>query len=188
MSGGQSRFERKVKVAFRCGLPHGKFVKIACVKFIFKCPTINYRDRAAPVPENLSLQMSGGPGCFSCKVKAAIRCGLAHGEFVKIACVKIHLKCPTGGFYQSVGAGFHPRPQNFIFVDVGRTKPFRAQSESRVSVRAAARQIREDSLRKNSLEMPDRGILSIRRGGVPSPSAKFYLCRCREDQAVFLAK
>ena len=142
-----------------------------------------------------------------------------------------------------------PCPGKFIFADFGRTKPFRAQSESRVSVRAAARQIREDSLRKNSLEMPDRGILSIRRGGVPSPSAenlslqisggqsrferkvkvafrcglphgkfvkiacvkihlkcptggfyqsvgagfhprprKIYLCRCREDQAVFLAK
>ena len=86
--------------------------------------------------------MSGGPGCFSCKVKAAIRCGLPHGKFVKIACVKIHLKCPTGGFYQSVGAGFHPRPQNFIFADVGRTKPFRAQSESRVSVRVGTRKIK----------------------------------------------
>ena len=111
MSGGPGCFSCKVKAAIRCGLAHGEFVKIACVKIHLKCPTINYRDRAAPVPENLSLQMSGGPGCFSCKVKAAIRCGLAHGEFVKIACVKIHLKCPTGGFYQSVGAGFRPRPR-----------------------------------------------------------------------------
>ena len=83
--------------------------------------------------------MSGEPGCFSCKVKAAIRCGLPHGKFVKIACVKIHLKCPTGGFYQSVGAGFHPRPQNFIFADVGRTKPFRAQRKSRDSLRVGTR-------------------------------------------------
>ena len=77
MSGGQSRFERKVKVAFRCGLPHGKFVKIACVKIHLKCTTINYRDRAAPVRKILSLPMSGGPGCFSCKVKSAIRCASA---------------------------------------------------------------------------------------------------------------
>ena len=83
--------------------------------------------------------MSGGQSRFERKVKAAFRCGLPHGKFVKIACVKIHLKCPTGGFYQSVGAGFHPRPQNFIFVDAGRTKLFFLPSKSRDSVRVGTR-------------------------------------------------
>ena len=80
----------------------------------------------------LSKSMSGGQGCFYCQVKAAIPCahkadsGIRKKRHAPTACS--NSVCPAA---QKTGGHRDPPLQDFIQVDVGRTRLFLLPSKSR---------------------------------------------------------
>ena len=90
---------------------------------------------------------------------------------------------------QKTGGHRDPPLQDFIQVDVGRTRLFFAVSKSRDSLCAQSRfRDKKEKARTNCLlEFGVPGGTKNGRAQRPAPT-RFYPSRCREDKAVFIAK